>query len=640
MPHSPTEPYRGEALWPGVAGFIECVFTSSWGRTPGVASLTLSPSAEPEAVGDLVLTDGRGGELVIADCKVARPTGQLSGGQTPSVTLTIEDARWRWRYLKSVRGRYNILQPRTNTTPLVFTPTNPQGIPWQPPRQAPKGEEAILPWTRKTARELATILCELLVDRSRGAAYDVSDLDDAATPSVDWDHVNPAEALEQLIEPLGCVLCFHPTTGDIKVARRGAGYELPEGLFMQGSQTVEMPIRPSRLRLWGARIRYQQRLKLRPVGLDFDGTWKPIEELSYAPSHLWRVGGPPAWGIDRGRALPDSPLLGRELPGDRTQGDARAMAAAWIYKAFQVDLGDPEDESPLLVPPDDDWEFGQVEVARHEQIRLLPCTNLAGVDDLNRLSLQPGKVYGIHTPPHAFGFNGSLIDSAAKTDENTEVRVPWSIVDPEKCVIAFQSYIYVMGSQVVGLPGFPEAALDSALPPELVLMTAFELADEENQFVRYYRDLNVPDGDPDIVVEWVREEVQFSATARYDEEGGFGEMDSNEDDVIPRADFILDGESERFIPRDAGDRHFPGILPYFNSGSIPQVTWAVGGGSNRNPSTHVSRNTEHNPYIPPYRERRQNEFADFDSLVRQREEQTRQRAWVGEENGVGQAGGC
>jgi hypothetical protein len=635
VPQVSQEPYRGNATWPGITGFAECVFTSSWGRTPGVASLTVSPRAEPAAVGDLVLTDGRGGQLVIADCKVARPTGQVSGGQVPTVTVTIEDARWRWRYLKSVSGAYNVLQPRTNTTPLVFTPTNPQGVPWQPPRQAPKGEEAILPWTRKTARELAKILCELLVDRSRGAGYDVSDLDDAATPSVDWDHVNPAEALEQLIEPLGCVLCYHPTTGDIKIARRGAGYELPEGSFMQGSQTVEVLVRPARLRLWGARTRFQQRLRLRAVGLDFDGTWKPIEKLSYAPSHLWRVGGPPAWGIDRGRVRPGSPPLGLELPGGRFLSDAKALAAAWIYRAFQVELTDVTGKGPLKVPPDPSWPFGQVEVKQHEQVRLLPCSNVAGVDDLNRLGLAGGKVYGVHFPPDAFGYNGSLVATAEWTDEDTEVHVPWSIVDPEKGVIAFSHYIYIHGPKPVGIAGFPQGDLTAALPPKIVLSTAFELANETNQFVRYYRDLDIPDGDPDMSFEWVREEVQFTATALYGAKNKFQRMQTNESDVTPRADFLLDGESERFIPRDAGDRHYPGILPLFNSGGVPQVTWSVGGGSNQNPSTHVSRNTEHNPYIPPYRVRRQNEFADFDNLVRQREEIGRQRQNLAGRNGVG-----
>ena len=74
----------------------------------------------------------------------------------------------------------------------------------------------------------------------------------------------------------------------MRIVRPGGGSDLPTGgSEVFASVGVTGTLRPDSIRIVGAETLCQKRLPLRAVGLDSDGSIRPINDLSYKPSHGW-----------------------------------------------------------------------------------------------------------------------------------------------------------------------------------------------------------------------------------------------------------------------------------------------------------------------------------------------------------------
>src|SRR5579862_1093188 len=164
---------HGVALWPGVVSVLSCTYTTSHGTTPGCAVLTILPQpiSGIQMQGTLKITDGTG-LIILQGCRV---DGIRANEDGDGVTWTLEivDRRWRWRELGQISGCYN--------------------------QRDPRGQ--LLPWTLKSVKDLISLCLTAMGESDFELNLPTAATStDAIYPAVDWNAVNPAYALMQLVE--------------------------------------------------------------------------------------------------------------------------------------------------------------------------------------------------------------------------------------------------------------------------------------------------------------------------------------------------------------------------------------------------------------------------------------------------------
>ncbi len=259
------------ATWPGVGAVESCTGTVSHGISPAAFVMTTYPqAAAPQPFGDLTITDGLN-RAVFRDCKLDALSGR-SGGDGQTFVLTILDRRWKWRY-GAISGRYNVLDPRGK----------------------------LVPWTIRSPQELAELCLAAMGERNyrvhlpEGLTSKVNEKiqrflelgetfpQSFTNPLTVWDMTPPAEALARLAELYGCRVIYQPFLDRVLVAPLGAGRPLPPGPCEVIAPSVDSPETPSAVGVAGVPVRIQMRLLLEPVGKEWDGSYRPVNELSYAP---------------------------------------------------------------------------------------------------------------------------------------------------------------------------------------------------------------------------------------------------------------------------------------------------------------------------------------------------------------------
>ena len=223
----------------------------------------------PAPEGDLEITDGNE-SVVIPGCKI--DSLQIEQNESGTIwSLAFSDRRWRWRDLGAVSGCYNQLDPHGK----------------------------LVPWTIRSPTELAILCLEALgeinyvlnlpagLDSSAGliTSFLPNGLNFPLTgtnPLINWDAVPPA-ALQQLADQFGCRIVYQLSTDSVLVTPAGIGAVLPPGSLARQGPSLKDPGTPDAVGVTGAPTRYQVRLHLQPVGEEWDGSYRPIDDLSYAP---------------------------------------------------------------------------------------------------------------------------------------------------------------------------------------------------------------------------------------------------------------------------------------------------------------------------------------------------------------------
>jgi hypothetical protein len=268
------------ASWPGVIGTASCTYTCTHGVSPGTAVLMTIPQANttdrPDEFGNLTIGDGFR-RVVLQDCKIDRITSE----STPEGTtwrLEIFDRRWRWRTPTAsyggVRGWYN--------------------------RQDDHGK--LVPWAIRSPYEMAKICLDdmgevgYVIDLPKGLSRaDGMDLDrylragenfkqSFANPEQIWDHSPPALMLAALADFFGCRVVYQPFANRVVVTPLGVGLDIPGTLPTESfAPGIDTPETPREVGVAGAPTRFQGKFLLEAVGEEWDGSYLPIDDLSYAP---------------------------------------------------------------------------------------------------------------------------------------------------------------------------------------------------------------------------------------------------------------------------------------------------------------------------------------------------------------------
>lgn len=278
----------GTATWPGMLSCDMATYSVSHGISASLIVISMAPQPNiPAMTGDFAISDGVN-TIIVPGCRVVgfSPTADGNGLKWQ---MHIEDRRWRWRECERISGCYN--QP---------DPTGQFNRP--PPDSGPIITDPVkyIPWTIRTPAQLAALCLDKMGERN----YEIH-LPVAALPTVNWDAINPAQALSSLVNSLGCHVIYRLDTDSVLIAPVGIGADLPEGSMSHEGASIKVPARPDSIVLIGSPIKYQGRFILEPVGKDWDGQIRNIELLSYAPA---------AKGIIAQWALtPASPVTGDVL---------------------------------------------------------------------------------------------------------------------------------------------------------------------------------------------------------------------------------------------------------------------------------------------------------------------------------------
>lgn len=342
--------------WPGATSISSFDYTCGHGIGPARAILTLNYQKKlPAMAGNLSFGNGQG-NVTLRDCYVERVTPS-SDSSSRHIVLHILDRRWQWLTGIPQRGSYN--QMDTNGK--------------------------LIPWTIASPTELATILLRAMGETKYQIALppglssrQIPRLErllvsgehfpqTVANPATNWDGIPPAQALQQLASRYQCRVVFDPITDSVGIVPLGSGPTFSvrnDQSFSQLSVGVSTPPLPSRCVVYGANINFQARFRLEAVGLEWDGRYVPIDELSYAPKPkdtpaVFYIRGNPETALWVATiTVPErlTPLTGRVVPQHNlfAQGIGQAgllanlLAQTDITRIFTITENDYDEPGILL----------------------------------------------------------------------------------------------------------------------------------------------------------------------------------------------------------------------------------------------------------------------------------------------------
>lgn len=324
--------------FPSIASPVECTYTQSVGFTPDVAFLRANPQvANVPTTGTLTFVwDAT--TITLPNCVVDLASLRLTeDGQY--ITLKVLDRRELWKYVAPISGEYNVVRVGDYVTAK-----------------------------KKSLRQLGTILMTALGE----ASAVVSALPTDIYPSVSWECESVVEAAEALFAEYGYSVALGFGSETVTVVKLGTGATLSTTDMFVGSSTMDPKFAPRYVRNCFRPSVAQVRFKMEAIGREIDGTWVPIDDLSFMP-----VGG---WG----KTSPYSLAGAVDALTDEQKIEAQAyVRRAYRPMGFADGTWDLPDGSDTITGLDD----------------VLPIQNrlLVAEDIRAEESYAPFKVYGKYT---------------------------------------------------------------------------------------------------------------------------------------------------------------------------------------------------------------------------------------------------
>jgi hypothetical protein len=260
---------QGLITYPGLTTFKSAEYTASHGIAPGVCTMELPQELVDDLapVGDLTFRYGDA-YVTLSSCVVDLGNTERGGGGYIS-RLQIYDRRWAWKF-GAISGHYNLPAPGVPTSGGVDLGYN-------------FSQSLVRADTMQSAQQLAVLCLQAMGE----TVYDVSALPDNVMPETHWSHENPAHALEQLCESLGCRVVLDLDNNGVRIVVVGEGADLPDGPIQWASSSVAPQQSPSSLLFVGGQTVQQGFIPLTAVGRDTSGAIVPIDQLNYAPPNGW-----------------------------------------------------------------------------------------------------------------------------------------------------------------------------------------------------------------------------------------------------------------------------------------------------------------------------------------------------------------
>ena len=507
-------------------------FTFGPGVYPSVCSIhTVPHTSGLQRVGTLMF--GTTGSLGINqamqfdECLLEEPVLEAGrGGQ--HWRLPIKDRRWKWQqWWGSVYGHYNIRKP----------------------------DQSYL--REKTPQELAS----LLLDEMGESGYDVGRLPNNARPEIHWDAAHPATELELLCNSLGCIVNLNLFTNKVELWPVGQGNPLPSGTTKGKSYAPIYPAEPERIEVIAGPTLWQGTLGTEAVGLDTDGKWKPIDDLSYKPA----VG----WG--KTAVSGGFPEVTGTYDQDGRTLQKRDLASSTVFRCYRVTglasggWVPSQMQDPNLAPQSlKDWQL--YNVLADEEISLVD----GGSRPINM------RVYA------------QYFEIGYGTKATAELWKDGYSFDTSNGIVKFGEPLWLSGGVDV-------------IPAEVRIETSFN-AGRDGVYDR--TKINATTGvnwtTPTRVVN--RSDIVTKIMMRYGGDDQITRVDTNLVETTTDLEYWQDAALAEYGLRNGGTVRYHGLLPITLDGLTQQVTWS--GGNGRPPTTTASQAQRHNRYVPSLEDHR------------------------------------
>ncbi len=539
---------QGLVSYTGVTGVVSASMTLSAGLAPSVCSIDVVPQGKPLPLEGTLRWSFGSNVFAFQGARLDKIEPQVDANGLQAWTLTIVDRRWRWQKFGEISGVYNkYISIETSQGKLI------KGLRYE-----------------KKPSELIALCMEAMGERN----YDMSrvrPIVDQLRPEVNWDCVLPARALGELCDTLG-VVCTLGLDDRVHFYSLGDGAELPPGGKIDYQAGRDFPEVPHSLVVVGDVTREQKDLELEPVGKDIDGTWKPIDDLSYRPAGKQIAVGNGArtvyWSdVDRFTDVTRSKL-------------ARRLAIETVYRCYRVkgnQVGGLESVLPLfdeqvetflddgVQRPRPFWVYGEYE-GREDAIAEFEAQNNDLVDVLPN---QPRSLYR----------RGVSLDTGTG-------------------IVTFAEPVYLMETSIA--PGSLRNWF--IVPARMILRTAVNTRGKNHQVTRFMRERKLTSTKvvKQAVPSWAKQYIQ-APEVKYGTYMVAGKKVDNRKLCEEKAKYVLDIAEASLYPQDSATATYPGLLPINCDGAIRQVTWQIAGGF---ATTRVSRNREETILAPSYSESR------------------------------------
>jgi hypothetical protein len=536
-------PPQGLVSYPGLTTFTRAEYVLSQGISPGKCTLEMPQEllGGLQRTGDLTFSYGSQ-SITLSGCVVDQ--AHIASGEGGFMArVDILDRRWQWAegYLS---GHWNLRMPSGACADEGFNTT---------PVQVQGDATKIRQGTEKAPQDIASACLDAMGEEN----YDVSALPNDSRPEIAWSHVNAAKALQELCEGLGCRVVYVIDSDSVQIVTIGEGNGLPQNPAEQWvSAGMNPPETPSALTLVGGPIVWQGFLPLEAVGIDTDGSVKPIALLSYCPAK--------GWSSDPKYATITDPTL-------------KSLAEKCIYKMWRI-------TSPIQVPTTANVVNTSGAPPTPMQVklydRLLDTHN--DPNDSSRIIHKKPEVWGYFKTGH----NITTVTPTTNVVYKEQIEVDenrWLIITPDALTRTVQQKIQ---------------------PANIQVKIAYSLRDPTT-LEPYRFTLTRPlDSGLDTQAEEIhRDEIYLKVVGQFDNNFNLtGATDNaNADNLAQEANYYLDAAQSQYVEKDTLDVPYVGIIPIQVDGLIEQVTYSISGSGTL---TRASLATEHNPYVMPYKRRR------------------------------------
>ena len=174
----------------------------------------------------------------------------------------------------------------------------------------------------------------------------------------------------------------------------------------------------------------------------------------------------------------------------------------------------------------------------------------------------------------------------------TKLELPWGM-DAKRGIVQISRPVYLLDEDNAG----------QVFSPDLYLHIAVHVKDPDTLIpLRYEKEITMPGPALGTGTQIIRQEdVRLELIADYDVNGNVTGVRDNKSDCDAAADYYLNAAKESWNRPAVGNAQHVGVPDYAIDGAIQQITYSVGPGGC---TATVSRGTQHDRAILPYKERR------------------------------------
>lgn len=523
-------------------------FPLSRGVSPSVCTISILPGVELDRV-PRTMTFGDGVRSVsFSQCVIVDVSPQIDRSGFMSLTVSIHDRRWKWRF-GQISGTYNV-------------------------RRAGRLVES----TEQSPRELAKLCFAAMGEKK----FDISRMPNDTNPYVDWDLERPDAALDQLCQAVNAHVVLR--SDDVAaIYPDGFGTDLPKIPSSSLSEAFEFGVIPGAVGITTSPFAWQFDFKLEPVGLDTDGSIVPIQQLSFTPKteHGWYDSNPPEFaGLKQG---------------------VRKLAQATVFKWYRIvppsgkmPIANMEIESikqflPLL---ENQLEYAKLSVeerALSNKVRML---------DSDRTRL-PAQVFGVFYDEEGTG-SDNVEEFAINTIKQPKLIFGKSFsIDNQRGLVKFADPVirYNPRSGTLGKDGKRQQEL---VNPDIRLRTATNFRHPDSGAAyRWHRKVAINGGLDKTIIAW---EAREDITPQWRVDRVKGTAINNITEVERQLNYYLSFAQKRHEPKRPASGSYPWLVPYSPDGRIAQVIYEID--SEGFIGTSIHRDIEALLNIQSYQERR------------------------------------